>query len=105
MYNFEVFTGASLRSYLKSVKVGKAKTGYEVVMNHMAGLHGHNYMVFINKLFTSVKLLVDIVNLGSYGTCTVRSNRYVDMHAYKQFKESGQDLLSSHGYHVLTFPP
>jgi hypothetical protein len=75
VYDFEVYTGASIRRSLQSAKPGEAKTGYEVVMNLMLGLHGRNHLVFIDNFFTSVKLLMDMAQLGTFATGTVRSDR------------------------------
>jgi hypothetical protein len=75
VYDFEVYTGASIRSTVLSAATGEAKTGYSVVMNLMEPLHGRGHMVFIDNFFTSVKLLVDMVERGTYATGTVRSSR------------------------------
>ena len=75
VYDFEVYTGASVRESLVSAMPGEAKTGYEVVMNLMESLHGRGHMVFIDNFFTSVKLLIDMLARGTFATGTVRSNR------------------------------
>jgi hypothetical protein len=75
VYDFEVYTGASIRSTVLSAAPGEAKTRYAVVMNLTQGLHHRGHLVFMDNFFTSVKLLMDLVDLGTYGTGTVRSNR------------------------------
>jgi hypothetical protein len=38
-------------------------------------LHHRGHMVFMDNFFTSIKLLVDMLELGTFGTGTVRSHR------------------------------
>jgi hypothetical protein len=60
---------------LRGAKVGEAKTGYEVVCNLMKGLHGLDYLVVFDNFFTSIKLLVDLLEQGTFGIGTVHANR------------------------------
>ena len=75
VYDFEVYTGASVKNMVSQAGPGEAKTGYEVVLSLMSGLHGRGHMVFMDNFFTSVKLLMSMVEKGTYGTRTMRSNR------------------------------
>lgn len=75
MYDFEVYTGASVKNMVSQARPGEANTGYEVVLSLMSGLHGRGHMVFMDNFFTSVKLLMSMVEKGTYGTRTMRSNR------------------------------
>lgn len=75
VYDFEVYTGASVKNMVSQAGPGEAKTGYEVVLSLMSGLHGRGHMVFMDNFFTSVKLLMTMVEKGTNGTGTMRSNR------------------------------
>lgn len=75
MYYFQVYTGADLKKNLARAKPGEARTGYEVVMDLMERLHGRGHVAVTNNFFTLPKLLVDLLELGTYGTGTVRANR------------------------------
>lgn len=64
-----------MRRNLRAARTGEARTGYEVVMDLMAGLHGRGHVTVTDNFFTSPKLLVDLLELGTFGTGTVRGNR------------------------------
>lgn len=49
--------------------------GYEVVMGLIDALHGHGHVVVTDNFFTSSKLLVDLYDMGTYGTGMVQPNR------------------------------
>lgn len=75
VYDFEVYIGASVKNMVSQAGPGEANTGYEVVLSLMSGLHGRGHMVFMDNFFTSVKLLMTMVEKGTYDTGTMRSNR------------------------------
>lgn len=60
-----------MHSNLGSAKPREAKTGYEVVMNLMAKSQGKGHMVFTNNFFTPLKLLVDLLEKGTFATGTI----------------------------------
>lgn len=75
MYDFQVYTGSLKRVALQGFEGVGAKTGYEVVMHLMQGLHGRGHVVVTDNFFTSVQLVVDLVTMGTFATGTVTSNR------------------------------
>ena len=68
MYNFEVYTG-------KKGNCVEKKLGARVVKTLTSPyIYTHRHIYFDN-FFTSVELLIDLLNCGLYGCGTVRSNR------------------------------
>ena len=72
LHNFQVYTGADLKKNLCGAKGREAKIGYEVLMHLMQDLHGLGHVIVMDNFFTSPRLLVDLFEKGTMGTCTVR---------------------------------
>lgn len=87
-----------MRRNLRTARPGEAKTGYEVVMGLMDGLHGRGHVVVTDNFFTSPKLLVDLHALGTYGTGTVRANRIGLPSMLVDKKRSAKELQESMGW-------
>ena len=68
--DFQVYTSAS------DEKTGKrVSLGHKVVMKLMEPLQGKGHCLFIDNFYTSPSLLLDLLDLGTYCTGTVRTNR------------------------------
>ena len=66
--NFQIYTGSE-----SSIK--KKGLGHRVVMKLMEPYYFKGNCLFIDNLYTSVKLLVDLLDKGTYCTGTARPNR------------------------------
>ena len=69
--NFQVYTGASEST--------DRRTGlsYRVVMDLMMLYQVKGHCLFIDNFYTSPRLLLDLLTLGTFCTGTVRANRLV----------------------------
>jgi len=74
MYNFQVYNGYVMRDRRVVATIEEAKTSYKVVMQFMQNLQGRSYVVCIDNYFTSMKLLMDLQSVSTFGIGIVRSN-------------------------------
>jgi len=75
VYNFNVYTRVVERIVLTPMTASGPKFAYDMVMFPMFGLRGHGHVVVINCFFIFVKLIVDLVALGTYSIGTVMNNQ------------------------------
>lgn len=75
VYTWDVYMGSDLKGMVHTSSPGKAKASYEVVMKLLDRLHNRGHVILTDNFFTSVKLLVDMAQKGTFETGMVRSDR------------------------------
>lgn len=95
VYDFQIYTGSKFRDALLGCVRGDAKSGHDVVLQLMEGLHGLSHMVCTDNYFTSIPLLLELRRKGTYGAGTVRRNKLGLLKSFQDMRTLSKQLQGS----------